>query len=96
MTDEQIAEFLCNDSAHPAAGARRVELPPLPVARVAPADATPAPVLGYANKRDHDGQYSDPRLLAQMPIAFRVLRVAPWVLVALFMLYAMVWKILRG
>ena len=99
MSDEQIAEFLCNN---PGAGAAATsssagEVPPLPTARVAAAaDAPPPPVLGYASTTDHDARYSDPRLLAELPIAFRVLRVAPWVLVAAFMFYAMLWKVIHG
>jgi hypothetical protein len=94
MSDEQIAEFL---SSAPGAPTLPGEIAPLPVARVADAGSLPpAPVLGYAHPKDADGHYSDPRLLAEMPIAFRVLRVAPWVLVAAFMLYAMLWKALAG
>lgn len=92
MSDEQIAEFLCN-SAQPGAEVPRHELPPLPIARVAAKPAAPAPMLGYANRKDHDGRYSDPRYLAELPVTFRVLRVAPWVLVALFMLYSMLSRI---
>lgn len=90
MTDEQVAEFLSHD-AHPAA-----EIPPLPVARVAAAlPAAPAPTLAYATRHDRDARYSDPRLLAELPVAFRVLRVAPWVLVALFMIFAMIYSVFR-
>lgn len=92
MSDEQIAEFLVSAAGAPVSPH---ELPPLPVARVADARALPpAPVLGYADRKDRDARYSDPRLLAELPVAFRVLRVAPWVLVALFMLYAMLSKII--
>ena len=91
MSDEQIAEFLSH-GARPAAA----PLPPLPTARVAAQaiPVPPAPVLAYADPRDHDG-CCDPRLLAELPVAFRVLRVAPWVLVALFMLFAMVSSLFR-
>ncbi len=89
MTDEQIAEFLSLD-ARPAP-----EISPLPLARVASAPTVPAQLLGYANRRDMDAGYSDLRLLVEMPVAFRVLRVAPWIAVALFMLFAIISKIFR-
>ena len=93
MSEDEIAEFLYHASRPP-----MVELPPLPVARVAAVpreEAGPAPTLTYASRHDRDAHYSDPRLLAQLPVAFRVLRVAPWVLLALLMLLAMISSILR-
>lgn len=95
MSDEQIADLLSSAAGAPRAPGELPPLPPLPVAQVADARALPpAPVLGYADRKDRDAHYSDPRLLAELPVAFRVLRVAPWVLVALFMLYAMLSKII--
>lgn len=91
MTDEQIAEFLCQGG-----GPIRDIPPSLPTARVAAIPAAPAPVLGYAHRTDHDACFSDPRYLAELPITFRVLRVAPWLLLAAFLLYAMVWRISGG
>lgn len=98
MTEDEIAEFLY----HTGRPAVADPPPPLPVARVAPApheahgNARPAPTLGYANRDEHDARYSDPRLLAELPLAFRVLRVAPWVLLAVLMLLAMISSVIRG
>ena len=97
MSDEQIAAFLCSQPGPGSDAASPAELPPLPTARIAEVPEVPAPVLGYANRKDPgDTRYSDPRFLAELPIAFRILRVLPWVLVAAFMLYAMLWKAIRG